>query len=65
MALIVHAAADRERAIAQGRAVLPFEVELGNLVDGMAGFLEVPVSAITRNALARSDRSRFGRTLFV
>jgi AcrR family transcriptional regulator len=65
MALIVHAAADRERAIAQGRVVLPFEVELGNLVDGMAGFLEVPVSVITRDALARSDRGRFGRTLFV
>jgi AcrR family transcriptional regulator len=65
MALIVHAAADRERAIAQRRAVLPFELELANLVDGMAGFLEVPVSANTQRTLANAERGRFGRTLFV
>ena len=29
---------------AQRRPVLPFAVELGNLVDGMVGFLEAPVS---------------------
>jgi AcrR family transcriptional regulator len=65
MALIVHAAADRERARAQRRRVLPFAVELGNLVDGMVGFLEAPVSPTTQDALEDADRSLFHRTLFV
>jgi AcrR family transcriptional regulator len=65
MALIVHAAADRERARAQRRPVLPFAVELGNLVDGMVGFLEAPVSPTSRVALEDADPSRFDRTLFV
>jgi AcrR family transcriptional regulator len=65
MALIVHAAADRERARAQRRPVLPFAVELGNLVDGMVGFLEAPVSSTSRVALEDADRSLFDRTLFV
>jgi hypothetical protein len=55
--LTVHAAADRERARAAGRPVLPFAVALGDLVDGMVGFLEAPVSAASREALDRTDRA--------
>ena len=51
MALIVHAAADRERARANGQPVLPFAVELNGLVDGMVGFLEAPVSPLARATL--------------
>jgi AcrR family transcriptional regulator len=58
MASLVHAAADRERARAGGRAVLPFPVALADLVDGIVGFLEAPVSDETRAALARSDADR-------
>jgi hypothetical protein len=53
--LIVHAAADRERARATGQVVLPFAVALGDLVDAMVGFLEAPVSAASRTALERAD----------
>jgi AcrR family transcriptional regulator len=53
--LIVHAAADRERARATGRGVLPFAVALGDLTDGMVGFLQAPVSAASRDALDRAD----------
>jgi AcrR family transcriptional regulator len=62
MALIVHAAADRERARARRRPVLPFAVELANLVDGMVGFLEAPASRAARGDPARR---RVDRTLFV
>jgi hypothetical protein len=67
MALIVHAAADRERARARARrrAILPFAVELGNLLDGMVGFLEAPVSPTSRAALVDTDASAFHPTLFV
>jgi AcrR family transcriptional regulator len=44
-ALIVHAASERERARATGQWSLPFDVALGDLVDGMVGFLAAPVSA--------------------
>jgi AcrR family transcriptional regulator len=51
----VHATADRERARVLGLAVLPFAVHVANLLDGLVGFLEAPVS---RDALrARSIRS--------
>jgi hypothetical protein len=53
--LIVHAAADRERARATGQVVLPFAVALADLVDAMVGFLEAPVSAASRDALERAD----------
>ena|SRR5436190_5853215 len=52
--LIVHAAADRERARATGQVVLPFAVALADLVDAMVGFLEAPVSAASRDALERA-----------
>ncbi len=55
MALIVHAAADRERARATGQPVVPFAVALGDLVDGIVGFLQAPVSAASLDALERAD----------
>ena len=65
MALIVHAAADRERARARRRAILPFAVELGNLLDGTVGFLEAPESATSQAALEDTDSSAFHPTLLV
>jgi AcrR family transcriptional regulator len=40
----VHAASARERAKAQNFAVLPFAVHVSDLLDGLAGFLQAPVS---------------------
>jgi AcrR family transcriptional regulator len=56
--LILHAAADRERARAAGQVLLPFAVALGDLVDGMVGFLEAPVSAAALEALERAESAR-------
>jgi AcrR family transcriptional regulator len=55
LALIVHAAADRERTRATGQLSLPFAVAVADLLDGMVGFLEAPVSAASREALERAD----------
>jgi AcrR family transcriptional regulator len=55
MALIVHVAARRERARAGGRPVLPFAVEVAELVDGMVGFLEASVSPDARRAAGDAD----------
>ena len=65
LALIVHAAADRERARATGQLFLPFAVALADLVDGMVGFLEAPVSAAARDALARADPARVSWPVFL
>jgi hypothetical protein len=54
MASLVHAAADRERARAIGQPVLPFAVALGDVVDGIVGFLAAPASSETLAALERS-----------
>ncbi len=54
MIFIIHAAADRERARAQARSVMPFAVEVASLTDGMVGFLEAPVSPSTLDALGQS-----------
>ncbi len=51
MSLVVHTAADRERARAAGAPVLPFALELESLVDGLVGFLEAPASARSLAAL--------------
>jgi AcrR family transcriptional regulator len=58
MALIVHAAADRERARRAELLVLPFAVELADLLDGMVGFLEAPVSPASLAAVAATDPAR-------
>ncbi|MCU1452890.1 MAG: regulatory protein TetR [Acidimicrobiales bacterium] len=46
-ALCMHAAADRERAVASSVEVMPFEVFANSLFDAMAGFLAAPASAAT------------------
>jgi AcrR family transcriptional regulator len=51
----VHAGADRERAQAAGLDVLPFAVHVADLLDGLVGFLEAPVSP---NALAALGDAR-------
>jgi hypothetical protein len=58
MNLVVHTAADRERARAAGAALLPFAVELESLVDGLVGFLEAPAS--TRSLAALTDLAATG-----
>lgn len=55
LAFCVHAAADRERARAAGADVLPFAVHVGDLLDGVAGFLTAPASPATSAALAPAE----------
>jgi hypothetical protein len=51
MTFSVHAAADRERARTSGQEVLPFAVHVSDLIDGLVGFLQAPVSPDTATAL--------------
>ena len=55
MALIVHAAADRERARVRREPVLPFAIELADLLDGTVGFLQAPASPTSLAALEDAD----------
>jgi AcrR family transcriptional regulator len=64
MASLVHAAADRERARATGQPMLPFAVALGDLVDGIVGFLEAPASSETLAAIDRADPADLERERF-
>jgi AcrR family transcriptional regulator len=57
MASLVHAAADRERARSNGTPQLPFAVALGDVVDGIVGYLEAPASDETLAALDRTPAS--------
>jgi len=57
MASLVHAAADRERARASGKPQLPLAVALGDVVDGIVGYLEAPASTETLAALDRMPAS--------
>jgi len=65
MEVTVHTAANRERARARRRAVLPLALEVTNLVDCMVGFLAAPVSPASEAALASADGAAFRQTLFV
>jgi AcrR family transcriptional regulator len=65
MEMTVQAAANRERARARRRPVLPLALELANLVDCMVGFLEAPVSPAAQAALATTNANVFRQTLFV
>ena len=47
----VHTSAHRERAHEAGLNVLPFAVHVTDLLDGLVGFLEAPVSAAAADAL--------------
>ena len=63
-AFSLHAAADRERAVASGIAVIAFEAFANSHFDGMAGFLSAPVSqATTRRlrAVDAADAARLGQ----
>lgn len=53
--LVVHTAADRERARAAGAPVLPFALELASLVDGLVGFLQAPASPGSLAAVADGE----------
>lgn len=65
MALIVHAAADRERARARCQPLFPFAVELGDMLDGMVGFLEAPVSASSLAALENADLTEMSWPIYL
>jgi AcrR family transcriptional regulator len=63
MTFSVHAASDRERARAQGLSVLPVAVHFADLVDGLVGFLDAPVSPAARAAADRADLTTIPRSL--
>jgi AcrR family transcriptional regulator len=58
LAFIVNATADRERTRAHGHDVLPFAVHVSDLLDGLVGFLEAPVSPAALAALDETDPDR-------
>ena len=64
LAFSVHATADRERARSLGREVLPFAVHVSDLLDGLVGFLEAPVSAGALAALDDTDLTDPDRLAF-
>lgn len=53
--LAVHLAAERERAIRRDDAVIPFALFVSGVIDGLAGFLEAPVSAETEQLISRGN----------
>jgi AcrR family transcriptional regulator len=65
MDVTVHTAANRERARALRRPVLPLALEVANLVDCMVGFLTAPVSPESQAALASANSRVVRQALFV
>jgi AcrR family transcriptional regulator len=53
--LAVHLAAERERAIRRNDPVVPFALFVSGVVDGLAGFLQVPASAETEQLISREN----------
>jgi AcrR family transcriptional regulator len=53
--LSVHSAAERERAVANEEAVMPFGLFVSTLIDGCVGYLTASVSPDTERFLSRSD----------
>ena len=53
--LSIHSAAERERAVANDDAVMPFGLFVSTLIDGCVGYLTAPVSAETRSFLSRHE----------
>jgi hypothetical protein len=53
--LIVHVAAERERAVNRDDAREPFGLFVSAVIDGFVGFLEAPASADTRRLATRAD----------
>lgn len=63
-ALWLHAAADRERAVAGGADVAPFDLFASSLLDGITGFLTAPASEATlRRAHDRTGTTAGGLRL--
>ena len=65
MTFIVQAGAQREQARARRWPVLPFALELANLLDCMVAYLEAPVSSASVAALEATNPRVFHRTLLV
>ncbi len=63
LAFSIQAAADREQAQAAGENVLPFAVHVSDLLDGLLGFLQAPVSPISLAALENTDPDSLARPL--
>jgi AcrR family transcriptional regulator len=59
--LCLHAAADRERAVASGADVESFDLFANSLFDGMAGFLTAPASDATIRRLRSAGDVGAGR----
>ncbi|MQY27715.1 TetR/AcrR family transcriptional regulator [Nocardia aurantia] len=55
LSFAVHAAALNEQAAAAGRPVLPFEVHVRDVLDGLVGFLTAPASPAAIAAIADLD----------
>ena len=53
--LSLHAAAERERAVGSGDAVMPFGMFVSTLIDACTGYLTAPVSEETKACLAQPD----------
>ena len=61
----VHAASARERAKAQRFEVLPFAVHVADLLDGLAGFLQAPVSSVALASIRGYPTEAPGRPFLV
>jgi AcrR family transcriptional regulator len=55
--LCLHAAADREWAVASGGDTPPFELFVSSLLDGITGFLSAPASEATMRRLGPADEA--------
>ncbi len=65
MAFITHAAADRERARGNGLPILPFAVEVTDMLDGITGFLAASVSRAAIAALDNIDPASLTWPMFL
>src|SRR4051812_6645867 len=65
MAFVVQAGAQREQARVRRWPVLPFALELANLVDCMVAYLQAPLSTASEVALEATNPRVFHRTLLV
>lgn len=54
--IVVHLAAERERAVRRNDAVIPFALFVSGMVDGIAGFLATPASPETQQLIARQSQ---------